>query len=113
MRCCFQRNDLNSTTQQNPAHEVKDAQPQRVRQSLRTRKPPVRFGLDEYVDVATIEHLACTAGQVFKPHTIEEGNVKVEYCPTEVMIADLLTKLTSKECFERLRQMMGLINLII
>jgi len=42
---------------------------------------------------------------------IEEGIIEIEYCPTEVMIADLLTKPLSKERFERLRQMMGLINL--
>ena len=42
---------------------------------------------------------------------IEEGIIEIEYCPTDVMIADLLTKPLSKEHFERLRQMMGLINL--
>ena len=41
---------------------------------------------------------------------IEEGIIEIEYCPTDVMIADLLTKPQSKERFERLRQM-GLINL--
>ena len=42
---------------------------------------------------------------------VEEGNIEIEYCPTEMMIADLLTKPLSKEHFERLRQMMGLVNL--
>ena len=42
---------------------------------------------------------------------IEEGIIEIEYCPTGVMIADLLTKPLSKGHFERLRQMMGLINL--
>ena len=40
---------------------------------------------------------------------IEEGIIEIEYCPADVMIADLLTKPLSKESFERLRQMMGLI----
>ena len=43
--------------------------------------------------------------------TIEECIIEIEYCPTDVMIADLLTKPVSKERFERLRQMMGLIKL--
>ena len=42
---------------------------------------------------------------------IEEGNIELEYCPTEVMIADIFTKPLSKQRFERLRQMMGLVNL--
>ena len=64
---------ISTLTEQNPAHEVEDAQPQYVRQSSRTRKAPVHLGLDEYADVTTIEHLACTAGQVLEPHTIEEA----------------------------------------
>ena len=65
--------DSDSEPEQSPAHEVEDAQPQSVRQSSRTRKPPVRFGL-EYANVTTIEHLACTAGpHVLEPRTIEEA----------------------------------------
>ena len=65
--------DSDSEVEQNSAHEVEGARPQYVRQSSRTRKPPVRFGLDEYADMATIEHVACVAGQVLEPHTIEEA----------------------------------------
>ena len=43
---------------------------------------------------------------------IEEGIIEIEYCPTDVVIADLLTKPLSKKRLERLRQMMGLINWI-
>ena len=44
-----------------------------MRQSSRTRNQPVRFGFNEYVDVAAVDHLAFKAGQVLEPRTIEEA----------------------------------------
>ena len=40
--------------------------------------------------------------------TIESKAIKVQYCPTEEMVADLLTKPLSKERFKKLRGMMRL-----
>jgi len=37
---------------------------------LRTKK---QFGFDEYGDLVAVDHLACRAGQVLAPHTIEEA----------------------------------------
>ena len=66
--------DLDSETEpeQNPSIS-EDTQPQHVRQSSRTKRQLVQFGFDEYVDVATVDHLACRAAQVLEPKTIEEA----------------------------------------
>ena len=64
--------DSDTEPEQNSS-ESEDARPQQVRQSSRTRKQPVRFGFDEYLDVAAVDHLVCRAGQVFEPHTIKEA----------------------------------------
>ncbi len=40
-------------------------------------------------------------------YAIEEGIIEIEYCPTEDMIADLLTK---PLCKDRFIKMMGLSN---
>ena len=40
--------------------------------------------------------------------TIRDGYISLEYCPTEEMIADLLTKPLTRERFTRLREAMGL-----
>ena len=53
---------------------------------------------------ARTKHINIRFHYVWEP--IEEGIIEIEYCPTDVMIADLLTKPLSKERFERLRQMM-------
>jgi hypothetical protein len=39
---------------------------------------------------------------------IENGNLKLIYCPTEFMVADILTKPLGKTAHERLRRAMGL-----
>ena len=39
---------------------------------------------------------------------VTDGTIKVEYCPTTEMIADMLTKGLSKEQFTKLRRMVGL-----
>ena len=36
--------------------------------------------------------------------------IQLEYCPTEDMLADLLTKGITHEKFERLRMMCGMVN---
>ena len=64
--------DSEAESEQNPSFS-EDAQRQHVRQSSRTRRQPVRFGFDEYVDVATVDHLACRVAQVLEPKTIEEA----------------------------------------
>ncbi len=38
---------------------------------------------------------------------VSEGNVKLKYCPTKDMIADMLTKGLSKDQFIKLRKMAG------
>jgi len=66
--------DLDSETEPEQIPNIsEDTQPQHVRQSSRTKRQPVRFGFDEYVDVATVDHLACRAAQVLEPKTIEEA----------------------------------------
>ena len=40
--------------------------------------------------------------------TIESKAIKVQYCPIEEMVADLLTKPLSKEKFKKMHGMMGL-----
>ena len=68
---------------------------------LPLRKKPIAHARTKHIDIRF--HYIREA--------IRKGNIEIEYCPTEVMIADLLTKPLSKEHFERLRQMMVLINL--
>ena len=43
---------------------------------------------------------------------IQEGLIKVHYCPTNKMLADILTKPLSKGRFQELRQAMGMIQLM-
>jgi len=40
-----------------------------------------------------------------------KGTITVPYCPTNLMVADLLTKALQRVTFERLRAMLGLISL--
>ena len=42
---------------------------------------------------------------------VTEGTIKVEYCPTTEIIADMLTKELPKNQFTKLRQMVGLTSL--
>ena len=42
---------------------------------------------------------------------VQEGIVNLCYCPTEQMIADLLTKPLPRECFKMLRDAMGMVEL--
>ncbi len=39
---------------------------------------------------------------------VENGEVRFEYCPTEHMVADVLTKVLSKERHHKLINMFGL-----
>ena len=64
--------DSDTEQEQSPG-ESGETHPQHMRQSLRTKNQPVRFGFDEYVDVASVDHLVCRAGQVLEPYTIEEA----------------------------------------
>ena len=43
---------------------------------------------------------------------VEKGTVELQYCPTEKMIADMLTKRLSRDQFIRLRLMSGLIQML-
>jgi hypothetical protein len=40
----------------------------------------------------------------FIREAVQEHEVQLEYCPTEVMVADMLTKALAKDRFERLRE---------
>ena len=42
---------------------------------------------------------------------VDKGSVKLQYCPTEDMVADMLTKGLLKEQFAKLRSMAGVISL--
>ncbi len=46
----------------------------------------------------------------FIREAVQEGVVKIDYCPTEEMIADLLTKPLVKGQFEKFRAALGLSN---
>ena len=39
----------------------------------RTRRPPVRYGQDEYTAAANAEHVACAAYQIVEPQTMDEA----------------------------------------
>ena len=40
--------------------------------------------------------------------TVQRGAIDLQYCPTQEMCADLLTKALPKMQFEKLRQMLGI-----
>ena len=54
-------------------NQVAIPQPEQRRQSERTRRPPVRYGQDEYTATANVEHVACAAYQVAEPQTMDEA----------------------------------------
>lgn len=39
----------------------------------RDRRPPVRYGFDEFADMAGADHVACNVCQIKEPATIEEA----------------------------------------
>ena len=47
----------------------------------------------------------------FYTRTINDNNIKLKYCPTSNMIADMLTKGLGKIQFEKLREMAGIVPL--
>ena len=53
--------------------EQSDPAPEQRRQSERTRRPPVRYGQDEYTAAANAEHVACAAYQIVEPQTMDEA----------------------------------------
>ena len=63
--------------EQNPISETEEeqAESEERRQSERTRRPPVRFGIDEYADTATasIPHVAYVAHQIAEPNTMDKA----------------------------------------
>ena len=42
---------------------------------------------------------------------VSQGNVKLEYCPTTEMTADILTKGLSRESFDKLCEKSGVVEL--
>jgi hypothetical protein len=42
--------------------------------------------------------------------SVEAGDVKLEYCPTEKMVADILTKPLGQDRFEKLRGKLGVVD---
>ncbi len=55
---------------QDAAEEI---QQPNARQSERTRRPPMRYGFDEYADVADMDHVAYQGSQITEPRTVEEA----------------------------------------
>ena len=55
--------------------QEEQAKPLQCRQSERIRQPPVRYGIDEYVEAAvdSIQHHAYFACQIVEPQTMEEA----------------------------------------
>ena len=43
----------------------------------------------------------------FVREQVEEGTVKLKYCPTENMVADILTKGLNKDTFKKIRSIAG------
>ena len=60
-------------------------------------KNPVHHARTKHIDV---QHH-------FVREKVERGLIRLEYCPTEDMMADVLTKALAKERHEKLRTMMG------
>ena len=60
-------------------------------------KNPVHHARTKHIDV---QHH-------FVREKVERGLIRLEYCPTEDMVADVLTKALARERHERLRKMMG------
>jgi KUP system potassium uptake protein len=59
---------------------------------------PVSHGRTKYIDIR----------YHFIREAIQERNISLEYCPTEDMLADLLTKPIPKARFKKLRDEMGM-----
>ena len=60
-------------------------------------KNPVHHARTKHIDV---QHH-------FVREKVERGLIRLEYCPTEDMMADVLTKALARDKHERLRKMMG------
>ena len=61
-----------------------------------------------------LSHLGCIAIDIryhFISEAGQEGPIELQYCPTNDMIADLLTKPLPKESFQRLHASLGLVVL--
>jgi hypothetical protein len=43
------------------------------RHSGRDRRQPIRFGFDEFADMARVDHVACNVYQINEPRTLEEA----------------------------------------
>ena len=58
-----------------PETSAQPREPENLRRSERTRRPPVRYGLDEYADTAfdDVEHIACYTSQLPEPQSMEEA----------------------------------------
>ena len=70
--------------------KVQDESPQQPQREKRERRPPVRYGRDEYADIATIEnhHMAYNAGLITETKSLNEAPT-TDYEKEGEMVADL------------------------
>ena len=61
-------------------------------------KNPVRHKRTKHIDIR--HH--------FVREAVEDGTISITYCPSEEMVADILTKGLAKDKFECLRDRLGL-----
>ena len=57
---------------ESPVEQSKETEPNELRRSERSRRPPVRYGLDEYASPSA-QHLALKAYQLAEPQSMEEA----------------------------------------
>ena len=89
--------DLSCCTTKDPTTIREDNQG-----AIAIAKNPVYHSRTKHIDIKY--HYICEA--------IQDKAIQLEYCPTEEMLADILTKPLACEKFEKLREKMGLQELI-
>ncbi|XP_076315049.1 uncharacterized protein LOC143227492 [Tachypleus tridentatus] len=78
--------------------------------SLKFEKVPgdVIIGYSDAEFAGDLDDMKSTSGNIFIQAEAANGSVKLEYCPTNSMTADILTKSLARNAFERLRDNVGL-----